>query len=213
MHSTDPVSSSTNCHRLIVSYTVPSVLYTQYTVSSSRDAKLSQLDLDLLPSTCPPPSSSGSCPRGGLSGCCGLPRPPWWLSHHQSLWQSWWTDWIGIDQINWNFLTNKVRDLQLFLFHLFDLEPTLLPAWDAVSCTHNVGAGDQMLSNIIIFNVICVDICHYIGKPFWTNNAFFIIVQKAPPLVYRIYVAYFLTDFLTSKWISVASKLDKIRCT
>ena len=27
-----------------------------------------------------------------------------------------------------NFLTNKVRDLQLFLFHLFDLEPTLLPA-------------------------------------------------------------------------------------
>ena len=40
MPSSDPVSSITNCHRLIVSY-----ILTQYTASSSRDAQLSQLDL------------------------------------------------------------------------------------------------------------------------------------------------------------------------
>ena len=39
MSSTDPVSSSTNCHCLTVSY------MTQYTASSSRNAQLSQLDL------------------------------------------------------------------------------------------------------------------------------------------------------------------------
>ena len=39
MSSTDPVSSITNCYRLIVS------LVTQYTASSSRNAQLSQLDL------------------------------------------------------------------------------------------------------------------------------------------------------------------------
>ena len=39
MPSSDPVSSITNCHRLIVSY------MTQYTASSSRNAQLSQLDL------------------------------------------------------------------------------------------------------------------------------------------------------------------------
>ena len=40
MPSIDPVSSITNCYRLIVS-----VLLTQYTASSSRNAELSQLDL------------------------------------------------------------------------------------------------------------------------------------------------------------------------
>ena len=39
MPSTDPVTSSTNCHGLLVSY------LTQYTASSSRNAQLSQLDL------------------------------------------------------------------------------------------------------------------------------------------------------------------------
>ena len=40
MPSIDPVSSITNCYRLIVS-----VLLTQYTASSSRNAQLNQLDL------------------------------------------------------------------------------------------------------------------------------------------------------------------------
>ena len=40
MPSIDPVSSINNCYRLIVS-----VLLTQYTASSSRNAQLSQLDL------------------------------------------------------------------------------------------------------------------------------------------------------------------------
>ena len=42
MSSTDPVSSITNCYRLIVSYTL---IQTQYTTSSSRNAQLSQLTL------------------------------------------------------------------------------------------------------------------------------------------------------------------------
>ena len=45
MPSTDPVSSITNCYRLIVSYCP---ILTQYTASSSRNAQLSQLALVVI---------------------------------------------------------------------------------------------------------------------------------------------------------------------
>ena len=111
MSSTDPVSSITNCHRLIVS---------QYTVSLSRNAQLSQLDLVLF------------CVEKSFTQFSIVPLKSTSQQNEKSLWSG--ADWTKL-VCKW-----KILQRSKFCHFLYNTTTTLQPryanfAWSTTIAT------------------------------------------------------------------------------